>query len=82
MSLRVSIILGNREYPAEMQQYAAFHLGIHVCQSTRFGVSKLQIRKILQYTVVRTYGITFRLNLYLFSYYGYASYDGPGESAV
>ena len=29
MSLRVALILASSEDPAEMQQYAAFHLAIH-----------------------------------------------------
>ena len=35
LSLEVVLILANSEDPDEMQHFAAFHLGLHICQSTR-----------------------------------------------
>ena len=47
-SLKVVLILANSTDPDEMQQFAAFHLGLHCLdQSTRLGVSSK--RTVQQY---------------------------------
>ena len=42
LSLEIDFVLANNADPAEMPHNAAFHLGLHFCQSTRLGVSGLQ----------------------------------------
>ena len=42
LSLQVVLILANSEDLDEMPRFAAFHLGLTVCQSTRLGVSSIQ----------------------------------------
>ena len=41
--MKIDFVFANSADPDEMQQYSAFHLGLHtVGQSTRLGVSVLQ----------------------------------------
>ena len=42
LSLKIDFGLANNQDPDKMPHYAAFHLGFHVCQSTRLGDSSTQ----------------------------------------
>ena len=42
ISLNIVSVLVNSADPDAMPYYAAFHLGLHVCQSEQLGVSSIQ----------------------------------------
>ena len=58
LSLKIVLVLANSIDPDEMPHHAAFHLGRHfisvfaVCQSIRFGVSGLFLKKRYQYVTL------------------------------